>query len=554
LQMRKDVRSLGWKFTLVLVVTVVLFGISSYIVGHGMELARDRMERKDRIQERVLAMTELISLFKSREIALQDYRLSGDDRYIRQFDELSVRSGEAIDGLAAGDNTDEQKNLLEELRSKENEYLALVRGQPDAAERSGQLRTEILSLMDRLLDAEKQKTARWIDQTYGQLRGNRLALVFSVVVSAVVGLVMALIVTRNVRRSLHEVVGMADGIAGKNLLLPDLEYLERDEIGRLANSMNRMKRTLRDMMEKIAGTSGFVADESKKLIEFTARVSEESREISRTMEELSRRSRDQAGTSSELAERMDHFSAQILAVADEKERLSALSGRMLALTEEGSVSMTSSIENMNIIDQSIDRSLALVCSLNEKTAHISGIAELIKKIADQTRLLAFNAAIEAAQAGEHGRSFAVVADNVRKLSEQVQSSAAHIAKVVEDILQVSKETVESLDHGYRIIKDGRALIHRTGETFHALKEEIGRIGEQIGSMAVSLDEIRSQTIHIRRFLEDTVALSDQTAEGVSEVSVIMDGFRRFVREVEGSVACLDREADKLNGMVQEFRL
>jgi methyl-accepting chemotaxis protein len=552
--MRNHIRSLGWKFTLVLVMTIALFGISATIVGHGMELARDRMEQKDRIQDRVLAMTDLVSLYKSREIALQDYRLSGNGQYLRQAEELSGQAREALDGIAAGENTNEQRSLLEKLRNMDGEYAERVRQLPDAAADLAPLRAEILGLMDQLLEAEKQKTGRWVDQTYSQLKGNRLALVFSVVVSAVVGLVMVLIVTRNVRRSLHEVVGMADGIAGNNLLVPEMEYLEKDEIGRLAVSMNQMKRTLRDMMERITGTSGLVAGESKKLIRFTGRVSEGSREISRTMEELSRRARDQAGTSSELAGRMDDFSERILAVAGEKERLSALSGRMLALTEEGTVSMASATQSMDVIDQSIDRSLAQVRSLNGKTAQISEIADVIKKISDQTRLLAFNAAIEAARAGEHGRSFAVVADNVRKLSEQVQASAARIAAVVEDILQESKSTVDSLDRGYRIIRDGRALIHRTSETFLALKAEIDRIGSQIGSMASSLDEIRSQTIHIREFLRDTMSLSERTAEGVSEVSGIVDEFRRFVREVEHSVSYLDRETDKLNGMVHQFNL
>jgi methyl-accepting chemotaxis protein len=404
------------------------------------------------------------------------------------------------------------------------------------------------------LDAEKRRADRWVDQTYSQLKGNTLVLVFSIVVSAVVGLIMVVMVSRKVRRSLDEVVRMADGIAQKNLLVPDMEYLEQDEIGRLAASMNQMKRTLLTMMEQITNTSRLVAGESKKLIQTTGLVGSGSREILTTMERLSRRSREQADTSSRLADRMDDFSDQILSVAGEQERLNALSERMLSLTEEGSAAMSSSIENMNAIDQSIDQSLTLVRGLNEKTAQITEIVDMIKTIADQTSLLALNAAIEAARAGEHGRSFTVVAENVRKLSDQVQASAAHIAEVVADIRRESHNTVVSLDRGYRIIRDGRKLLHGTSETFLLLKAEIGEIGRQIERMSSSLDEIRNQTAHIHRFLNDTVALSEQTADGVSEVSAIAGRFDQFVHDVERSVFDLDEEANRLNGMIQQFHL
>jgi methyl-accepting chemotaxis protein len=143
---------------------------------------------------------------------------------------------------------------------------------------------------------------------------------------------------------------------------------------------------------------------------------------------------------------------------------------------------------------------------------------------------------------------------VRKLSEQVQSSVAHIAAVAAEIQKESKSAVLSLDRGYRIVTDGKELVYGTSDTFLHLKSEIGKIGQQIESMSLSLDEIRNQTTLIHQFLKDTTSLSEQTAAGVAEVSSIACEFRQFIEEVESSVSDLDREAVRLNGMINQFHL
>ena len=111
----------------------------------------------------------------------------------------------------------------------------------------------------------------------------------------------------------------------------------------------------------------------------------------------------------------------------------------------------------------------------------------------------------------------------------------------------------AMDEGYRVVTEGKALVNGTSETFQQLKAEIGQIGEQIESISSSLDEIQNQTIHIQQFLKDTTALSEQMAACVSEVSAIAGAFRQYIEEVAGSVSDLDREAGKLNGMVNQFR-
>jgi len=538
---------------LVLIVTVSLFGISAYIVGDSMALVRRNIDEQDARQRQAMALAELSILLRSKAIAYLDDRLSGDGGGLRPFEEWSARASDSIREAIAAETADERKARLERVRELDEAFGALAGGRSSPQD-AARLRDEMLALLDGLLEEAKADAGLAADRTHSQLRGNALVLVFSIVISAAVGLTLVVLVSRNVKRSLHEVVRMADGIAGRDLLVPDMEYLEKDEIGRLADSMNRMKRTLREMMESISDASTLVSGESKALIAHTGRAGEGSRVIARTMERLSRRSREQADASSQLAGRMDRFAERILAVADEKDRLAELSLRMLDLTEEGGESMRATSRNMQVIDAGMDESLERVRSLAEKTGQVSEIVGAIRDIADQTSLLALNAAIEAARAGEHGRSFAVVAENIRKLSERVQTSAAHIAAVLEDIRTETEGAAVSLERGSAIVKEGGRLMERTDGTFLELKEQIGRIGEQIGRMSASLDEIRDRTPEIRQFLLDTVSRAEETAGGVTEVSAIAGEFDAFLGEVERSVHGLDREAGRLSGLVRQFHL
>ena len=152
-------------------------------------------------------------------------------------------------------------------------------------------RNELIATLSSLLETEKESRGNWLEQTYSQLKGNTIILIISIVISSIVGLTLVLIVSRNMKQSLNQVVQMADQIANKNLRIEDMKYFEDDEIGQISKSMNRMKWTLRQMMEQMTKTSTIVAGESKKLMNYTSYVGEESREIAVTMQQSGSRSR-----------------------------------------------------------------------------------------------------------------------------------------------------------------------------------------------------------------------------------------------------------------------
>lgn len=558
-------RSLGWKFSLVQLVTIALFAISAIIVGEGLELVKKGVQQQQQNEAKLLDISELISRVQSKQVALNDYVFSKDTKHIDQFQALSAQIDATVLSIQPTVRTNEQKQWLEQYVKQQNEYNTIVNQSivpavraaantdPALINAASTAHKGLVGSLSQLLESEKANRSKGINQIVSQLKGNTLVLLFSIAVSSIVSLTLVFLVSRNMQRNLNQVVHMADQIANKNLTVPNMDDMEQDEIGKLSTSMNRMKVTLRQMMEQITDTSVSVTGESEKLTRYTGIVGSGSRNIYTTMHELASGAEAQAHSSAELVDRMKLFSDNILAVVHEKEQSNLRSRKMLSMTNEGRTYMEHSIDKMNLIDTSIDHSLALVKGLDEKTKNIAEFIQVIQNIAAQTHILALNAAIEAARAGEHGRGFTVVANQVRKLSEQVFSSISNITTIIDDIQIESNNAVQSLQAGYNTVADGKTLVNTTGETFEQLHDEIHHIGLQIENMSSSLDDVRNQTETIYQFLENVTSIAKQTAASVADVSATAGQFNRSMEEVEHSAAFLDEEAGKLHSLINQFK-
>src|SRR5699024_8675087 len=181
-------------------------------------------------------------------------------------------------------------------------------------------------------------------------------------------------------------------------------------------------------------------------------------------------------SASTLKEMMIQFTDTIKDVAVNGEAIKTESQQMLDITSQGEELMDLSVEKMNIIDNTIKQSLEKVKGLDDMTLKITELVTVIQEVAEQTNLLALNAAIEAARAGEHGKGFAVVADEVRKLAEQVSLSINDITTTTTAIQEESSAAVTTLEEGYQAVNEGSKQIQTTGETIKNLNSLINRMG------------------------------------------------------------------------------
>lgn len=363
-----------------------------------------------------------------------------------------------------------------------------------------------------------------------------------------------LYVTRSLVRPIRLVEEQMNFIANGDLSKDLLKVKTKDETGRLANALNQMQNGLKDMIRNVSSASHSMASQSEELNQAANEVSTGSEQMTKTMEEIAIGSETQANRSSDIATMMGSFVSKIERVHEDGEAVQEASQQVLKMTEQGRTLMNTSTEQMEMIDRIVHDAVNKVEGLDRHSQQISELVAMIQDIAEQTNLLALNAAIEAARAGEHGKGFAVVADEVRKLAEESSQSVDNITEIVQRIQSESSYVVESLREGYNEVEEGTHHIKETGETFHEISDRVTNVVANINTISDVLEDIVSSSQEMNSAIEDIAAVSEQSAAGVEEATATTEQTSAAMEEVASSSNELAKLADELNDIVKEFKL
>jgi methyl-accepting chemotaxis protein len=180
---------------------------------------------------------------------------------------------------------------------------------------------------------------------------------------------------------------------------------------------------------------------------------------------------------------------------------------------------------MGVIAEIVGKASKVIQTLGEDSQQISSVVQVIKEVADQTNLLALNAAIEAARAGEQGRGFAVVADEVRKLAERTAQSTGDISTMISKMQVSSKEAVEEMSHVVEQVESGQALAQEAGERIRSILDEANRVSDAVTEISAALKEQSQASQDIARHVESIAQMTDEnhaaaeeSASGAQELS------------------------------------
>ncbi|MGP4105638.1 methyl-accepting chemotaxis protein [Virgibacillus sp. L01] len=414
---------------------------------------------------------------------------------------------------------------------------------------------------DKIMGFTKNPTTGWvIGGTINQAEFENKAQAILVPIAITLGVifilavVVSLTITRKITKPIKIVMERMKLIANGDLTQEPLETKSRDEVGQLATATNDMNNSMRDLLNQINKVSETVSAQSEELTQSANEVKEGSEQVATTMQELASGSETQANTSSELSSVMGTFAARVQEANSNGESIQNSSSEVLGMTDEGSRLMNSSNEQMATIDQIVQDAVKKVQGLDTQSQEISKLVSVIKDIADQTNLLALNAAIEAARAGEHGKGFAVVADEVRKLAEQVAVSVTDITDIVSNIQNESSAVTGSLQEGYQEVEKGTNQIKLTGEKFNGISDAVTEVVSSIKTVSENLSEIAASSEQMNGSVQEIAAVSEESAAGIEQTSASSQQTSSSMEEVAASSDSLAKTAEELNGLVREFKL
>lgn len=380
-----------------------------------------------------------------------------------------------------------------------------------------------------------------------------IILIVSVLATAF-AIVIGLFMGRIIGRPLTTISSKLNDVADGKLTGQTIRTKRKDEIGMLEQATNKMQEELRHIITSVSNATHHVLSSSEELTQSTNEVVQGADQIAITMQELASGSESQATYTSDLSESMSAFVHTIEQSVEESERIYQTSTKVRGLTDEGRLMMDSSVTQMQTIDEIVKQSVEGMRGLDTKSSEVSELVTVIEGIAEQTNLLALNAAIEAARAGEQGKGFAVVADEVRKLSEEVSGSVVEITDIVRRMQEESAQVVGALENGYSEVQKGTTQIQETGKTFNSISSSVEQMERTIRRITEKLADNKEQTVNMSSSVEEIASISEESAAGIEQTSASAQQSNSTMQEVSASSEELARLAEELNQLVERFEL
>ncbi|MCX8146412.1 MAG: methyl-accepting chemotaxis protein [Azovibrio sp.] len=295
-----------------------------------------------------------------------------------------------------------------------------------------------------------------------------------------------------------------------------------DEVAAMASSFNKLIGSFQTIIGKVFFNSVEVEKAARQLIAESHRVASGSSQ--------------QHAAAQATTEAMGQLTRNMNEVSHRAHETSHISQEASALSREGMQIATEASLEMERIANSVTQSAQVIQVLGERSQAISGIVQTIREIADQTNLLALNAAIEAARAGEQGRGFAVVADEVRKLAERTSLSTTEIAGMVSKIQSGTQNAVSSMEDGVKQVGKGVELATQAGESINQIQSGAERVTQVVNDISAAIREQGQTSSQIAQNIEHIAHMSEESAQAVNHTAEAARHLQTLSRSLHQAVS------------------
>lgn len=403
-----------------------------------------------------------------------------------------------------------QQDALRQLETALTSYRSALMAYKNANTEAVQARKEMTDQGTTIVALSEQLYQIQLDRRDAESAQARTFQLISTLLALLVGIIAAVIITRQITRPLRETLAVVERIASGDLT-QTVTVTRRDELGVLQQGIARMGVTLRDLISGIR--------------DGVTQIASAAEELSAVTEQTSAGVNSQKIETDQVATAMHEMTATVQEVARNAEEASQAAAAADGEAREGDKVVNEAIAQIERLASEVVRSTEAMSVLQQESDKIGSVMDVIKAVAEQTNLLALNAAIEAARAGEAGRGFAVVADEVRGLAQRTQKSTEEIEGLVAG-LQNGTQQVSAVMNNSRALTDSSVAltrkagvslenITRTVSNIQSMNQQIAAAAEQQSAVA---EEISRSIINVRDVSEQTAAASDETAASSVELA------------------------------------
>jgi methyl-accepting chemotaxis protein len=466
-----------------------------------------------------------------------DYVINGDQPSLQQYGQDKEEVAQRLNELSKMLSTEKGKGLLTKIRQSTDQMSGITDKEISLRRENRSYEANDLATGPKTQETVKSVVAdcteleAWEDklgqdeliiERQTESRANKLTVLL-VSCGLFLGIVTAVLIARSITGSLASMLWMIQRVSSKDLAVEDVPVTSADEIGQAEVALNSMKNTLHEMVQGIAATAEHLASASEQISSGASQSAESARV--------------QADQTQQVATAMQEMSTTVQQVSEHSQKASDSSHKAAQAARQGGEVVEQTLSTMRSIADSSKTVAARIAELGKSSEQIGKIVAVIDDLADQTNLLALNAAIEAARAGEQGRGFAVVADEVRKLAERTTKATQGIGAMIESIQAETRNAVQAIELGSRDVGIG---VEKTSASGTAL-EEIIQMSEQVGDMISQIataateqssatEQVNANVAQISSLTQGSSSAAEQTAKACAELSTLALDLQNLVNQ------------------------
>ncbi|NTU27525.1 methyl-accepting chemotaxis protein [Bacillus tequilensis] len=373
------------------------------------------------------------------------------------------------------------------------------------------------------------------------------------VIVIIVSVILVLLFTRRINKRL-DALKYAFESAGNGDMTIEVSDKSGDELSELSVYYNKMRIKLNDTIQTVQQSALQLASASQQLSAGAEETNQASEKITEAVQQIANGAQHQIARIENSESSLKKTSADIRDISSNTAAIADKGQLAQSKADIGQKEISDVQSQMDAIHDSIQKSGEIIQLLDGRSKQIEQILSVITQIADQTNLLALNAAIEAARAGEHGKGFAVVADEVRKLAEESQRSAGQISNLITEIQTDMNQSARSIEHVKTEAEEGVSMIQRTRDAFKEITAATGEISVEISDLSASVSNISESAHHINESFAANTADIKESTENTRQAAALTEEQFAAMEEITAASETLSQLAEELTGIISQFKI